>query len=77
MRIHPDYQYLGLGSMILESLEKKAIEIGYRELVLRTSYILVAARHFYAKHGYQQIEVSDDSTIITIKNRYKWPLDGI
>ena len=64
MRVHPGYQHSGLGSMILARLEAKAGEIGYRKLILRTSYILIPAQNFYAKHGYRLINRSDDGAII-------------
>ena len=58
MRIHPNYQRHGYGGLILGKLEQKAVELGYRKLVLRTSDKLKSAMNFYVKQGYKNKGVS-------------------
>lgn len=57
MRVHPDYQRKGYGQLILNHLERAAIDLGYRTIVLDTSIALNAARSFYQKNGYIQTEI--------------------
>ena len=52
MRVLPVYQRQGFGQMILNSLEQRAIELGYRTLELDTTEQQVAAIAFYRKNGY-------------------------
>ena len=55
MRVHADYQRQGFGQAIYDTLEKRAIELGYSLLHLDTAVVLVGAQHFYAKNGYQEV----------------------
>jgi len=52
MRVLPAYQRRGFGQMILNSLEQRAIELGYRTLELDTTEQQIAAIEFYRKNGY-------------------------
>jgi ribosomal protein S18 acetylase RimI-like enzyme len=52
MRVHPDFQRQGFGSVILRHLEKRAAELGYRTLHLDTLVVQEAAQQFYLRHGY-------------------------
>ena len=36
MRVHPEFQRRGFGQRILEALEKRAKELGYKEIQLDT-----------------------------------------
>jgi ribosomal protein S18 acetylase RimI-like enzyme len=54
MRVHPDFQGHGIGSMLLARLEERARELGYTLLRLDTSTRQHAAYHLYQKHGYQE-----------------------
>lgn len=54
MRTHPDYQRKGLGQMMLNRLEKRARELGYKKIQLNTMINQVAAIHFYLKNGYKE-----------------------
>jgi GNAT superfamily N-acetyltransferase len=52
MRVHPDFQRRGFGQAILDALEAKARDLGYKMIHLDTSTIQTAAQRFYAKNGY-------------------------
>lgn len=55
MRVHPDFQRQGWGSAILNALEVRAAELGYRILSLDTTTRQTAAQAFYTRHGYRQV----------------------
>ena len=55
MRIDPDFQRQGLGQMILDALEKRSKELGYKIIQLNTSAIQIPAQKFYEKNGYKEI----------------------
>jgi GNAT superfamily N-acetyltransferase len=57
MRIRPDLQRHGLGSLILQALERHAAQRGLWHLELDTTTQQHAARAFYEKHGYHAVEV--------------------
>jgi ribosomal protein S18 acetylase RimI-like enzyme len=52
MRILPEYQRRGFGQMILNQLEAKALNLGYRELCLDTTTLQIAAQKMYEKNGF-------------------------
>lgn len=54
MRVHPDFQRKGFGQQILEHLEKRAKEKGFKKMVLDTSERWHKARNFYQKNGYKE-----------------------
>ncbi len=54
MRVHPDFQGLGFGQLILEALEARAAALGYTTLFLDTSLRQVAAQHLYRKNGFYE-----------------------
>ena len=54
MRVSPEHQGQGLGTRLLELVENKAKELGYKELILDTSDRQKAAIHIYKKHGYKE-----------------------
>lgn len=56
MRVHPALQGRGYGSRLLEALERRAREAGYRAFVLDTLARQVAAQHLYESHGYRQVD---------------------
>ena len=55
MRVHPDYQRRGFGQAILDALEQRARELGYKELHLDTTVQQTAAQRFYEKNGYVMV----------------------
>jgi GNAT superfamily N-acetyltransferase len=55
MRVHPDYQGRGYGQRIYESLETKAIELGYRKLHLDTTDKQLPAQKLYEKFGFKEV----------------------
>lgn len=71
MRVHPDFQRRGFGQAILDALEAKAQDLGYRTLHLDTSTKQIAAQQFYAKNGYVEIgrEKQGRFTLISYEKR--------
>ncbi len=66
MRIHPDYQRRGFGSLLLQALECEAQKLGYRKLILDTTSIQVAAQILYHKFGYKQIGISESQGFVVL-----------
>ncbi len=64
MRIDPLFQRKGYGQMILDALEKKAKELGYRVIQLNTSLKQVPAQKFYKKNGYIEIRREKEGWIV-------------
>ena len=54
MRVHPDFHRLGFGQLILNALENRAMELGYKQLHLDTTVQQVAAQGLYEKNGYSR-----------------------
>jgi ribosomal protein S18 acetylase RimI-like enzyme len=52
MRVHPDFQGVGIGFKILLELEKMARSKNYKEIILETDERLNAAINLYLKNGY-------------------------
>ena len=72
--VHPDYQGKGLGGFLINEIEKKAVESGYRKLFVETynSAEFEKARNFYIKMGYSkpgEIEdyLPDNTAMIVFK----------
>ena len=55
MRVHPQFQRLGFGQMILDALERIAREKEVKTLILETSTLQVAAQALYEKNGYSKV----------------------
>ena len=56
MRSHPDFQRKGYGQLILNRLEKRAKELGFKKLQLDTTIKQTAAQKFYGKNDYKEIK---------------------
>jgi len=56
MRIRPDLQRRGFGSLMLQALERHAARRGFCHLELDTTTEQHGARAFYEKHGYHAVE---------------------
>jgi GNAT superfamily N-acetyltransferase len=54
MRVHPDWQRQGRGRSMLDALEQRARDLGFRRLSLDTTEQQVAALSLYASSGYVQ-----------------------
>lgn len=54
MRVHPDFQRQGFGTRILEELERRAQQRGFRRLHLDTTREQRGAQRIYARHGYRE-----------------------
>lgn len=64
MRVDPMFQRIGFGQMILDALEKKAWELGYKVIQLNTSARQVSAQRFYEKNGYMEIKREKEGWIV-------------
>ncbi|MBI2506569.1 MAG: GNAT family N-acetyltransferase [Candidatus Colwellbacteria bacterium] len=67
MRVHPYYQRRGFGQEILEKLEGRAKELGYKAIQLDTTIKQIAAQNLYIKNGYSEIRREIEG----------WPLETI
>lgn len=54
--INPDYQGQGIGSKFLDYIEKRAVELGAKELALDTSEKATHLIKMYEKRGYRFIQ---------------------
>lgn len=64
MRVDPSFQRMGFGQIILDALEKKALELGYKVIRLNTSAKSVSAQKFYEKNGYVEIKRETEGWIV-------------
>jgi ribosomal protein S18 acetylase RimI-like enzyme len=55
MRVHPDFQGKGYGQKIYDSLEAKAIQLGYTKLSLDTTVKQFPAQKLYDKNGFVEV----------------------
>jgi ribosomal protein S18 acetylase RimI-like enzyme len=55
MRVAPHVQGRGFGRLILNHLERRAKQLGYKHLQLDTTAGQVAAQALYRRHGYHEI----------------------
>jgi GNAT superfamily N-acetyltransferase len=61
MWVRPPARGRGLGRVILEGLERRAVELGATEVVLDTSEYLPAALALYRSAGYKEIPAYNDN----------------
>lgn len=64
MRVDPILQRKGYGQMILDALEKRTMELGYKVIQLNTSLKQVPAQKFYEKNGYKEIKREKEGWIV-------------
>ena len=55
MRVAPRHQRQGLGTRVLEELERRAQALGFARLHLDTTVQQKAAQQFYVRHGYREM----------------------
>jgi ribosomal protein S18 acetylase RimI-like enzyme len=55
MRVSPQEQRRGHGTVMLVALEQRARELGYKRLSLDTGEQQTAARRFYERHAYREV----------------------
>ena len=55
MRVNPDYHRRGFGQAILNQLEARAIELGYKELCLDTTTTQIPAQKLYKNNGFTEV----------------------
>lgn len=64
MRVDPIFQRKGYGQMILDALEKRAKELGYKVIQLNTSLKQIPAQKIYEKNGYVEIKREKEGWIV-------------
>jgi ribosomal protein S18 acetylase RimI-like enzyme len=71
MRVAPHVQGRGFGRLILNHLERRAKQLGYKHLHLDTTAGQVAAQALYRRHGYHEIgrEQCDQFELIFFEKR--------
>ncbi len=57
--VAPELQGRGLGSFIMDILERRAAQLGYAELALDTSEKAVNLIRYYRKRGYEEVARQD------------------
>jgi GNAT superfamily N-acetyltransferase len=67
MRIAPDLQGRGYGSLLLRELERRAFQFGIRTLRLDTARRRPLTLQFYRKHGYQETGQSFYGAVETVQ----------
>lgn len=55
MRVSPELQSQGIGQRLLDTLHRRATELGYTTLQLDTTVQQLAARHLYERNGYREV----------------------
>jgi len=76
MRVRPDRQREGFGSLVLAELEARAREAGFDRLTLDTSTDMAAAMRFYEAHGYREFDREHVDAADTTLVFYEKLLDG-
>lgn len=61
MRVHPDFQRRGLGRQMLLALEQRAVQLGFRTLILDTTAKQLAAIRLYTRSGYREVSRSRET----------------
>jgi nucleoside-diphosphate-sugar epimerase/ribosomal protein S18 acetylase RimI-like enzyme len=56
MRVDPEFQRHGFGHAVLEKLESRALELGFKSLQLDVAVTQEAACKFYEKNGYKEFK---------------------
>ena len=56
----PEYQFLGIGTLLLKSMENDLIKTGVSFIVLETKSDKDGAESFFKKHGYIKSEILPD-----------------
>ncbi len=60
MYVHADFRGLGLGRLLIESVEKEARALGYEKLYLSSLYSFTFAHKLYFASGYETIPPYND-----------------
>jgi GNAT superfamily N-acetyltransferase len=61
MWVDPEWRGCGLATRLLDALESRALELGYREVYLDTNSSLEEAITMYERAGYRNIERYNDN----------------
>jgi GNAT superfamily N-acetyltransferase len=66
LRVHPEHQRRGYGAQIMEALEQRAGQLGYKLLRGDTTLQQVAALELYRKSGWRELrrEVRGDTVVL-------------
>ncbi len=66
MRVDPQFQRRGYGQLILNMLEQRAREMGYKKMILDTTIRSKAAVSLYIKNGYKETGRRDVAQFNTV-----------
>ncbi|MET8144363.1 GNAT family N-acetyltransferase [Sphaerisporangium sp. NPDC005288] len=66
LRVHPDHQRRGFGTLMLEALEEAAVRLGYRTLRGDTTLLQGAALELYRKYGWREVRREDRGGLVVV-----------
>jgi GNAT superfamily N-acetyltransferase len=66
LRVHPDVQRRGYGSAVIEALEQRAAEYGYRVLRADTTELQQPALRLYRRFGWTEVRREQIGGIVNI-----------
>ncbi|MEV7967143.1 GNAT family N-acetyltransferase [Sphaerisporangium sp. NPDC088356] len=66
LRVHPDYQRRGFGTVVIDALEAAATRLGYRRLRGDTTLAQGAALELYRKYGWREVRREDRGGLVVV-----------
>ncbi|MFC4590936.1 GNAT family N-acetyltransferase [Sphaerisporangium corydalis] len=66
LRVHPDFQRRGFGTLILDALEEAATKLGYRALRGDTTLGQGAALELYRKYGWREVRREERGGLVVV-----------
>ncbi len=66
LRVHPDFQRRGFGTLIIDALEAAAVKLGYRRLRGDTTLAQGAALELYRKYGWRELRREDRGGLVVV-----------
>ncbi|MCW2879168.1 MAG: GCN5-related N-acetyltransferase [Sphaerisporangium sp.] len=66
LRVHPDFQRRGFGTLILDALEESAAQLGYRILRGDTTLGQGAALELYRKYGWRELRREERGGLVVV-----------
>ncbi|WP_424535449.1 GNAT family N-acetyltransferase [Sphaerisporangium viridialbum] len=66
LRVHPDFQRRGFGTLIIDALEAAAVKLGYLRLRGDTTLAQGAALELYRKYGWRELRREDRGGLVVV-----------